>query len=161
MTLSIHDTLYNHIYITKISYTQFICNPLSRACDPREGTWGSGIICCRKPGILAKIELRIPFQQAIRFLPETDYPRASRSFPRISGLGNEIDTYFNPSQVAMCLDMPYCYCIILIYLTPDNFTSQGESVITWSVFTKTIDPSFKIKCHVSIFSNAIAFLTNC
>ena len=34
----------------------------------------------------------------------------------------------NPSQVAMCLDMPYC--IILIYLTPDNFTSQGESAIT-------------------------------
>ena len=24
----------------------------SRACDPREGTRGSGIICCRKPGIL-------------------------------------------------------------------------------------------------------------
>jgi hypothetical protein len=27
----------------------------------------------------------------------------------------------------MCLDMPYC--IILIYLTPDNFTSQGESAM--------------------------------
>ena len=26
----------------------------------------------------------------IRFLPETDYPRASRSFPRIAGSGNEI-----------------------------------------------------------------------
>jgi hypothetical protein len=60
------------------------------ACDPREGTWGSGIIRCRKPGILAKIELRIPFQRPIRFLPETDYPRASRSFPRIAGSGNEI-----------------------------------------------------------------------
>ena len=34
----------------------------------------------------------------------------------------------NPSQVAMCLDMPNC--IILIYLMPDNFTSQGESAIT-------------------------------
>ena len=66
------------------------CNLVPRACDPREGTRGSGIIRCRKPGILAKIELRIPFQRPIRFLPETDYPRASRSFPRIAGSGNEI-----------------------------------------------------------------------
>ena len=46
-------------------------NLVPRACDPREGTRGSGIIRCRKPGILAKIELRIPFQRPIRFLPET------------------------------------------------------------------------------------------
>jgi hypothetical protein len=65
-------------------------NLVPRACDPREGTRGSGIIRCRKPGILARIELRIPFQWPIRFLPETDYPRASRSFPRIAGSGNEI-----------------------------------------------------------------------
>jgi hypothetical protein len=66
-------------------------NLVPRACDPREGTRGSGIIRCRKPGILAKIELRIPFQRPISFLPETDYPRASRSFPpRIAGSGNEI-----------------------------------------------------------------------
>ena len=65
-------------------------NLVPRACDPREGTRGSGIIRCRKPGILAKIELRIPFQRPIRFLPETDYPRALRSFPRIAGSGNEI-----------------------------------------------------------------------
>jgi hypothetical protein len=65
-------------------------NLVPRACDPREGTRGSGIILCRKPGILAKIELRIPFQRPIRLLPETDYPRASRSFPRIAGSGNEI-----------------------------------------------------------------------
>ena len=68
----------------------FTHNLVPRACDPREGTRGSGIIRCRKPGILAKIELRIPFQRPIRFLPETDYPRASRSFPRIAGSGNEI-----------------------------------------------------------------------
>jgi hypothetical protein len=67
-----------------------ISNLVHRACDPREGTRGSGIIRCRKSGILAKIELRIPFQRPIRFLPETDYPRASRSFPRIAGSGNEI-----------------------------------------------------------------------
>jgi hypothetical protein len=67
-----------------------VLNLVPRACDPREGTWGSGIIRCRKPGILAKIKLRIPYQRPIRFLPETDYPRASRSFPRIAGSGNEI-----------------------------------------------------------------------
>jgi hypothetical protein len=89
-------------------------------------TIGSGIIRCRKPGILAKIELRIPFQRPIRFLPETDYPRASRS--RGSQARGMRLTHVNPSQVAMCLDMPYC--IILIYLMPDNFTSQGESAIT-------------------------------
>jgi hypothetical protein len=64
--------------------------PAMQASDRREGTRGSGIIRCRKPGILAKIELRIPFQRPIRFLPETDYPRASCSFPRIAGSGNEI-----------------------------------------------------------------------
>jgi hypothetical protein len=36
-------------------------------------------IRCRMPGILAKTELRILCQRPIRFLPETDYPRASRS----------------------------------------------------------------------------------
>ena len=65
-------------------------NLVPRACDPREGTRGSGIIRCRKPGILAKTELRIPYQRPITSLPETDYPRASRSFPRIAGSGNEI-----------------------------------------------------------------------
>jgi hypothetical protein len=61
-----------------------------RACDPLEGNEGSGIIRCQKPGILAKIELHIPYQRPIGFLPETDYPRAFVSFPRIAGLGNEI-----------------------------------------------------------------------
>ena len=69
-----------------------LSNLVPRACDPREGTRGSGIIRCRKPGILAKIELRTPFQRLIRFLPETDYPRASRSFPKIAGSGNEIES---------------------------------------------------------------------
>ena len=74
-------------------------NLVLRACDPREGTRGSGINRCRKPGILAKIELRIPLQRPIRFLPGTDYPRASRSFPRIAGSGNEIAL------------MPSCLCV--------------------------------------------------
>jgi hypothetical protein len=73
-------------------------NLVPRACDPWEGTRGSGIIRCRKPGFLAKIELCIPFQRPIRFLPETDYPRASRSFPRIAGSGNEIVNFLVPSH---------------------------------------------------------------
>jgi hypothetical protein len=68
-----------------------IYNLVPRACDPREGTRGSGIIRCRKPGILSKIELHIPFQRPIRFLPETDYPRASRSFRGSQAWGTRLN----------------------------------------------------------------------
>ena len=51
---------------------------------------------------------------------------------------NIIYTYVYDIFVAMCLDVPN-YSIILIYLTSDNFTSQGESEITWSDFTNTIE----------------------
>jgi hypothetical protein len=78
-------------------------NLVPRACDSREATRGSGIIRCRKPGILAKIELRIPFQ---RFLPETDYPRASRSFPRTAGSGNEIGGGVEEGQIEGLVDLP-------------------------------------------------------
>jgi hypothetical protein len=85
-------------------------NLVPRACDPREGTRGSGIIRCRKPGILAKIELCIPYQRPIRFLPETDYPRASRSFPRIAGSGNEI---VHLIKVSTCqrYEVEHMYCL--------------------------------------------------
>ena len=53
---------------------------------------GSGIIRCRKPGILAKIELRIPFQRPIRFLPETGLSQSLAFLPEDRRLGNEIDT---------------------------------------------------------------------
>jgi hypothetical protein len=78
--------------VSKLKLNTPWTNLVPRACDPREGTWGSGIIRRRKPGILGmdKIELHIPYQRPIRFLPEMDYPRASRSFPRIAGSGNEI-----------------------------------------------------------------------
>jgi hypothetical protein len=88
MKFLVRKSLHFNLPITPRALT-FIYNLVPRACDPREGTRGSGIIRCRKPRILAKIELRIPFQQPIRFLPETDYPRASHSFPRIAGSGNE------------------------------------------------------------------------
>jgi hypothetical protein len=56
------------------------CNLVPRACDPREGTRGSGIICCRKPGILAKIELYAfhfngqSDSSLKRFIPEPHVP---------------------------------------------------------------------------------------
>ena len=55
------------------------CNLVLRACDPWEGNEGSGIIRCRKPGILAKIELRIHFNgqsdsSLKRIIPEPSFP---------------------------------------------------------------------------------------
>ena len=55
------------------------CNLVPRACDPWEGNEGSGIIRCRKPGILAKIELRIHFNgqsdsSLKRIIPEPSFP---------------------------------------------------------------------------------------
>ena len=66
-------------------------NLVPRACDPREGTRGSGIIRCRKPGILAKIELRIHFNgqsdsSLKRVIPEPRVPFPE--FPRIARMKN-------------------------------------------------------------------------
>ena len=54
-------------------------NLVPRACDPWEGNEGSGIIRCRKPGIVAKIELRIHFNgqsesSLKRIIPEPSFP---------------------------------------------------------------------------------------
>ena len=56
-----------------------LLNLVPRACDPWEGNEGSGIIRCRKPGILAKIELRIHFNgqsdsSLKRIIPEPSFP---------------------------------------------------------------------------------------
>ena len=56
-----------------------VLNLVPRACDPWEGNKGSGIIRCRKPGILAKIELRIHFNgqsdsSLKRIIPEPSFP---------------------------------------------------------------------------------------
>jgi hypothetical protein len=75
-------------------------NLVPRACDPREGTRGSGIIRCRKPGIMAKIELPPPEHN-----PETDYPRASRSFQRIASSGNEIGLINVLNRIQICPDL--------------------------------------------------------
>jgi hypothetical protein len=44
------------------------------------------------------IMIIIRYQRPIRLLPETDYPRASRSVPRIAGSGNEIDNDGNQTK---------------------------------------------------------------
>jgi hypothetical protein len=54
-------------------------NLVPQACDPREGTRGSGIIRCREPGILAKTGLRIHFNgqsdsSLNRIIPEPHVP---------------------------------------------------------------------------------------
>jgi hypothetical protein len=122
--LNIHNSLV-HIHQKKIApknrsknYKSY--NLVPRACDPREGTRGSEIIRCRKPGILAKIELRIPYQRPIRFLPETDYPRASRSFPRITGSGNEIS-----SLIARKESNPFHFFRIVAKLIPFETISHS------------------------------------
>jgi hypothetical protein len=56
-----------------------LSNLVPRACDPWEGNEGSGIIRCRKPGIVAKIELRIHFNgqsesSLKRIIPEPSFP---------------------------------------------------------------------------------------
>jgi hypothetical protein len=70
--------------IDKFSQTIFTSdiptvNLVPRACDPWEGNEGSGIIRCRKPGIVAKIELRIHFNgqsesSLKRIIPEPSFP---------------------------------------------------------------------------------------
>jgi hypothetical protein len=62
-------------------------SPSLRSSGRNARLWDNPLPEARNPG---KIELRVPFQRPIRFLPETDYPRASSSFPRIAGSGNEI-----------------------------------------------------------------------
>ena len=89
-------------------------NLVPRACDPWEGNEGSGIIRCRKPGILAKIELRIHFNgqsdsSLKRIIPEPSFPsqgsqaRGTRlSFsqsrsPSLRSLGRKRRLWDNPS----------------------------------------------------------------
>jgi hypothetical protein len=65
-------------------------NLVPRACDPREGTWGSGIIRFREESgwpLIWNVQFGLSQDS---WLPATDYPRASRSFPRIAGSENEI-----------------------------------------------------------------------
>jgi hypothetical protein len=58
-----------------------------RAYDPREGTRGPGIIRFREESDWPLIwNAQFGLSQD-SWLPATDYPRASRSFPRIAGMG--------------------------------------------------------------------------
>jgi hypothetical protein len=79
--------------VTSISLGHFKIFPnlAPRACDPREGTWGSGIIRFREKSDWPLIwNAQFGLSQD-SWLPATDYPRTSRSFPRIAGSGKEIE----------------------------------------------------------------------
>jgi hypothetical protein len=78
-----------------------LINLVPRACDPWEGNEGSGIIRCRKPGILAKIELRIHFDgqsdSSLKWIiPEPSFPsqgsqaRGTRLRPHMKALGTRL-----------------------------------------------------------------------
>ena len=65
--------------LTPLLQARVFPNLVPRACDPWEGNEGSGIIRCRKPGILAKIELRIHINgqsdsSQKRIIPEPSFP---------------------------------------------------------------------------------------
>ena len=67
----------NYKILLDIAFMLF-SNLVPRACDPWEGNEGSGIIRCRKPGIVAKIELRIHFNgqsesSLKRIIPEPSF----------------------------------------------------------------------------------------
>ena len=71
------------------------------ACDPREGTRGSGIILGKEREALGDGMHSSNLSQD-SWLPAMDYPRASRSFLRIAGSGNEI----GPSRFHLSPDFP-------------------------------------------------------
>ena len=99
-------------------------NLVPRACDPWEGNEGSGIIRCRKPGILAKIELRIHFNgqsdsSLKRIIPEPSFPsqgsqaRGTRLYQGLKGSKFSLHKYF-----IKCLPLYYhnlhCAAIVLL-----------------------------------------------
>jgi hypothetical protein len=123
-----------------MSYYWLLINLVPRACDPWEGNEGSGIIRYRKPRILTKIELRIPFQWPIRFLPETDYPRAFVSFLTIAGSGNEIG----------------CWCVrcyVFINLVPR--LSSLRNVCVWSPLAASDGNSRTLYLHKMKYAQTI------
>jgi hypothetical protein len=78
-------------YVLSTEYLRIIGwgNLVPRAFDPREGTWGSGIIRFREESDWPLVwNTQFNFSQD-SWLPATDYPRASRSFPRVAGSGND------------------------------------------------------------------------
>jgi hypothetical protein len=92
-------------------------NLVPRAWDPREGTWGSGIIHFREESDWALIwNAQFSLSQD-SWLPATDYPRASRSFPRIAGSGNEIDPEVSS----------FDHWAIAIYIGFDNRLVMGDT----------------------------------
>ena len=84
----------NILRIISFRKSRYLLNLVPRACDPWEGNEGSGIIRCRKPGILAKIELRIHFNgksdsSLKRIIPEPSFPSQGSQ-----ARGTRLDIYY-------------------------------------------------------------------
>ena len=97
-------------------------NLVPRACDPWEGNEGSGIIRCRKPGILAKIELRIHFNgqsdsSLKRIISEPSFP-SQGSQARGTRLGRS------------CLDLGLLFLLFFIILVPRAHLTRGQRSAT-------------------------------
>jgi hypothetical protein len=92
---------YSQFIMRSVFKTDLIINWIYPIKTHSRETWG-------------KSRLRLnyaPFQRPIRFLPETDYPRASRSFQRIAGSGNEIACFTKISAILFRkLHVIYSYC---------------------------------------------------
>jgi hypothetical protein len=105
-------------------------NLVPRACDPWEGNEGSGIIRCRKPGILAKIELRIHFNgqsdsSLKRIIPEPSFP-SQGSQARGTRLGQRLDTikmWHSTYFPNVCVSVIFTYCQNGGELRKSNFSA--------------------------------------
>jgi hypothetical protein len=114
---------YSHVHIIPTD------NLVPHACDPLEGTWGSGIIRFREESDWSLIwNVQFNFSQDSRLLA-TDYPRASRSFPRISGSGNKIDRLMIIPQETQ---VPFARaCLWLLGQARANRTSMNGFDLFW------------------------------
>jgi hypothetical protein len=84
--LDVNSYIYNKI--RKLNHSH-LPNLVPWACDPREGTRGPGTIRFREESDWPLIwNAQFGLSQD-SWLPATDYPRASRSFPRVAGSGND------------------------------------------------------------------------
>ena len=94
---------------TRLLQRRLDSNLVPRACDPWEGNEGSGIIRCRKPGILAKIELRIHFNgqsdsSLKRIIPEPSFPSQgsqARGTRLVGQLISELSRELSTNEIAL------------------------------------------------------------
>ena len=129
-------------------YKCYICcrsNLVPRACDPWEGNEGSGIIRCRKPGILAKIELRIHFNgqsdsSLKRIIPEPSFPsqgsqaRGTRLLPKAAHYSSPVHfrfaNYMQPRS--QFWDLVHAYGKMIRFMTYFDVTEMLKNIMTYS-----------------------------